>query len=316
MSSIRYAWCEELQDVLSAHDAKRAYFGLVPRPVRLNFLCADEECRRRGTRVTGVNYRRLPEEEDQAVVVHYRELDPHRAGCEYAQDGEVAEAHKEDDGSASRVRSSRSKGNDLFQIFDPGAGEAASASPTSTTPQQGAALAAGGGRTQPRGERTQEKGVSSTRFVEDLANLHQDAKANPELRARLDERIQVKGHAPRRLRDLFVHVTDARIGAGGNIWWGGARLKRYGRGFRLSFMDRVAERRLTLYVSSNQLDQYRFRGYLLELLDDAENRRYVTAYAWGQIVEGAIEDGADLKVERLHHLGLVLGPKKEPQSES
>jgi hypothetical protein len=315
MSGIRYAWCEELQDVLSAHDAKRAYFGLVPRPERLNFLCADEECRRLGTRVTGVNYRRLPEEEDQAVVVHYRELDPHRPGCEYAPDGEEVEARKEDDGAASRVRSPRSKGNDLFQIFDPGAGGAASESPTSTTPQLGAALAAGGGRAQPRGERTQEKGVSSTRFVEDLANLHQDAKANPELRARLDERIQVKGHAPRRLRDLFVHVADARIGTGGNIWWGGARLKRYGRGFRLSFMDRIADRRLSLYVSGADVDQYRFKGYLLELLDDAENRRYVTAYAWGQIQAGRDEDGADLKIERLHHLGLVLGPMKEPAHE-
>lgn len=66
MGNIRRAWCVELEETLTAHHAKREFFALEPRPEKLTFLCADEKCRDAtpgGTRVTCVNYQKLPSED-------------------------------------------------------------------------------------------------------------------------------------------------------------------------------------------------------------------------------------------------------------
>lgn len=75
MPGIRYAWCHELDDIVTAMQAKREYLSLVPRPEKFHFFCANPHCLRpegASTRITGVNYKKPASENEQSVIAHYR----------------------------------------------------------------------------------------------------------------------------------------------------------------------------------------------------------------------------------------------------
>lgn len=332
---IRMAWCKELGGVFTAHEAKREYFALSPRPARLSFFCPDPACRAvspTGGRVTCVNYRVLPEEE--AVAVHYRVWDGHMPECRafvpeaVGHGGDPAGAR-----GAGGHRAGHRKWNDSFQVFDPGReGRPLMAWPVAAAGVdsdgdgddvrlEGAAevddgSGVTGGEPEPRAWAVRGAGASSasrTGFVEDLVQLWEAAKRDPEVDALLDEQIAVVGVGRDKLRYLFLHVSRSAVGVGPYIWYGGARLKRYGLGFSLSFFDVTGDgRRLGTYVSSAEISDYRYRGMLLDVLERASERRYVTAYVWGWIgADPRDGEKVSLQPASLKHLCLVLGPRMD-----
>ncbi|MEO3715886.1 hypothetical protein [Roseateles flavus] len=150
--------------------------------------------------------------------------------------------------------------------------------------------------------------VSSTGFVEDLAQLWEEAKSDPEVNALLDEQITVVGVGKDKLRFLFKRVARSMVGGKNQIWHGGARLKRYGQGFALTFIDPTEDgKKLSTYVSAAEIADYRYRGMLLDVLQQAHDRTYVTAYIWGDITaDERNEERASLKPANLKHLYIVL----------
>jgi len=132
----------------------------------------------------------------------------------------------------------------------------------------------------------------------------------------LNDDIVVKGYGRRSLRSLFAHVRTAEVGNGGAILYGGGALRRYGLGFSVDFFDRVGDKRLSIYVPSSEVQNYRHREFLLSIVNASTARRYVTVYAWG-IVAPSGEDRSELTIQlnNLRHLALVLGPFREPASD-
>lgn len=312
MSGIRYAWCVELNEVVSARDAKRAYFEADPKPAKFSFLCQHEACRAAKTRVTCVNYRDMAAETSQSVVVHFRELDQHIDGC---RDGHSEDADPQAVDSVQRKkRQALLKCDDWIQVFDPNgeSGKSGSLSPMGQGTQRSAEPGLSDGRSRTAASSGVAGGRSTTRFVEDLAALHVEAKADPLVASKLDDELAVVGYGRISLRNLLCHVGSAQVGGGICVYYGGATVKRYGQGFALNFMDKVAGLKLSTYVSAKVLSEYRHRKYLASLIEAAPSKRYVTAYVWGSIALGEKDGLASLSPQKLQHLAIVLGPNRPP----
>ena len=312
MSGIRFAWVKELDEVMTAGAAKREFLAMHPRPAAFAFYCEHPECKQpsgKRTRVTCVNYKKSPSEQDQSVVVHYRQLDEHVAGCPYYDPEEASD----DNGKPKTTRNSGLKTSDAFDIFDPAddAGSDGIKRPTPPeAPSQGpssSSSSTGSRPQQPRRERAPSP--TSTRFIEDLAAIHVQAKKDSTADALLERDIRVKGGPTVKLRFLFSHMSKGELGREA-IWYGGCHLKRYGKGFSLVFRDKVGGNKVSTYIASDEVEQYRYRRQLEELLVDAETRRYVTAYVWGSIMRSDRDGTLSLRPARLQHLAIILGPPK------
>lgn len=237
-------------------------------------------------------------------------MDKHLPSCsayEADDDDSIAGETKE----ARAARASKRKRNDSFQIFDPGA-----ASETVKRPPGTGVVLPGGGtgknRTTSGGPSSTDPddGTSSTRFVEDLAALHVQAFTDPDVKDLLQEEITVRGIGTGTLADLFRPLERGRIGANNYIWFGGARIKLYGKGFRLTFYDRVEGQIVVTYISPEQMQGYRYRASLEETIRLSEDCRYVRAYIWGTIAPSEKEGQVTLTPERLQHMAIILGPPR------
>lgn len=320
MAGLRYAWCQELDETVQAREAKREYLGAEPRPPRFHFFCQYEDCRTgpdgTRTRVTCVNYQAAPDQKQQSVVVHYRELDDHEADC---PDFDPMNAGKR--GAArSRGRKVGVKVADAIDVFDP-ADEAPSSGLKRPGTEPSVQLTSTGrpsSGTSALSKDARPQGVSSTRFIEDIALIHFEAvrsKGDPEAAAVLARPISVPGRGQISFASLFCHVKFARLDGTEAVWYGGAKFKPYGKGFKLTFMDRLGGEVLTTYIASDVVQQYRYRKQLEELIEQAKQCTYVTAYIWGQVERGEAEGNPQLQPSKLQHLALIMGPQKPPEAE-
>ena len=85
---IARAYCVEADRVVDIYQARALFFALDEPRRRFQFLCSDDACRvANATRVTGVNYDKLVEDERDRVVVkpHFRmnQETPHSTECEW-----------------------------------------------------------------------------------------------------------------------------------------------------------------------------------------------------------------------------------------
>jgi hypothetical protein len=101
------------------------------------------------------------------------------------------------------------------------------------------------------------------------------------------------------------------------VIFGGARLyKRYGKGFALSFIDKINYIPIKIYISNDQLKAFRLSKSLTHVIDLLEedkangNNPYVTVYAIGNIAQGAIPNTLSLQVDDLRHIYLSLARKE------
>src|SRR5215510_776922 len=85
---IARAYCVEAGKVVDIYQARALFFAQDKPRCRFRFLCSDSVCREvDATRVTGVNYDKLVEDERDGVVLkpHFRmnPETPHNPGCEW-----------------------------------------------------------------------------------------------------------------------------------------------------------------------------------------------------------------------------------------
>ncbi|GAC1033096.1 hypothetical protein thsps21_39250 [Pseudomonas sp. No.21] len=312
---ITRAYCVQLDEVLSIAEARRAFFSQPEPRSRFDFLCSSEACRALGTKVTAANYDKQPNETYKAA--HFRE-NPHSAhapDCQWMSGEEDEDAQGKLPGeteSDTRQRHARRKLHDYIDVFEP---PLERARPATEAP---AALSApdekkpGHPPREAPAPRTEKKSINQrTNSLERLVECYRQARlelSDEEFKAM---RLRVVGEGEMPLGAYFKAIKYARPGNANRVLQGGALLMdRYGSGFKLKFYDRIDNKPVFLYIAKEQMDAYRFKGYLDGLL--REEVDYFRVYAIGELALSPSGKSLDLKVADLRQLVLIPGMKKAP----
>jgi len=125
---IARAYCAEAGKVVDIYQARALFFAQEEPRHRFEFLCSDDACRgANATRVTGVNYDKLVEDDrDRGIVKPRFRMNPetpHSTACEWVARERAVEALESSDGEQEwrgRARSFRNlKSSDLVDVFLP-----------------------------------------------------------------------------------------------------------------------------------------------------------------------------------------------------
>ena len=313
---ILYAYCEELDESVSIDTARRHFVCEEPALSAYHFYCDDEHCASQAdpVRITGVNYRVPASESAKYVTAHYRLLDSHHELCRWNQErdadigllpGETADEAKQ--------RKLRRKLHDLVTIFDPSLGDDVPGKrrPAKDGAEDGPAIAGPRTAGKPRDPDKQAGGYNRTNQLGRLVETYREARATLSQEEFNELTIRVVNEGTLRLGEYFCRLARATYATRNRVVHGGATLvKRYGRGFRLKFYDKVADTSVFLYVSQDEMAAYRFRKYLELALEQADTVKYFTVYAIATLKPGKSEKTSDLVVDDLRHLTLIPGPEK------
>ncbi|WNW13632.1 ATPase [Pseudomonas sp. DTU_2021_1001937_2_SI_NGA_ILE_001] len=314
--TITRAWCVELQQELSITAARREYFSQEPPRQRFEFLCSSEACRAQGVKVTGVRYDVKPQDNPTFVAAHFR-ANPHyqhQPDCEWVEEDEaVDEPDEASSDPQQRLRQARRKLDDNIDVFDPTLRQAVK-EPALTAPAGHAAApreaAPVDALKEPAAPRYSETRTSN---LERLVDFYRQARAELPEDDFKQLTLRVAGQGEVALRSYFRHIKYAQPGENQRVLYGGGLLddKRYGKGFKFQFFDRLEGKRVTLYVSPAQMQAYRSSRYIEELLSHAGEVKFFTLYALGKLVQSPSGKSFSLEVDDLRHLAIVLGPPKD-----
>jgi hypothetical protein len=160
-------------------------------------------------------------------------------------------------------------------------------------------------------------GETKTSYLERLVESYLEAKASlaPEEFQALTVRVAGKGEV--RLVDYFRPIGGTDLMDGERVLYGGGTLiKRYGDGFKIKFFDKIGGHHVFLYVSQETMNEYRYRKYLLEIVRQAPEVRYLKVFALAKWQLDEERGTVSLAVGDLRHLAILLGPKKATPSGS
>ncbi|AHF66250.1 hypothetical protein [Pseudomonas cichorii] len=314
--TITRAFCVELQQELSITAARREYFSQELPRSRFEFLCSSEACRALGAKVTGVRYDVKPQDNPTFVAAHFR-ANPHydhHASCEWVEEdaGEANEEPEvEETDPQARIRKVKRKLDDYIDVFDPVIKDPVKekagpdkAGPRAPKPANDSPAAEASTPAAPRYSETR------TNNLERLVDSFRQAKAqlSPDDFKLLT--LKIPGQGELSLRSYFRHIKYAQTGDNGRVLYGGGLVERYGLGFKFKFFDRLEAKLVTLYVSPAQMQAYRSSRYITELLSHADEVKFFTVYALGNVVKSPSGKSFSVEVDDLRHLAIVLGPAK------
>lgn len=311
-TSITRAYCVQLGEVLSIAEARRAFFSLPEPRSRFNFLCSNETCRDLATKakITAVNYDKQPNDTYRAA--HFRENTnyTHSPDCEWMIDEDAEEVDGklpgETEGDAF-LRRARRKLHDYIDVFEPAPEKEADGGSAGGTTEGGAVEGQGQGEGKGRGEQSRSHRTSSLeRLVECYRQARQELTTD-EFKAM---KLRVVGEGEMPLAWFFKSIPYAKLGTSNRVLHGGASLVgRYGAGFKLRFYDRLDGKLVFLYVSKEQMAEYRFQRYLDELLKQ-EDADYFRVFALGELALSPTGKSIDLQISDLKQLVVIPGQKK------
>lgn len=311
---ITRAYCVELGKVISIDDARREFVAGNTGVAQFTFLCSYEPCRAQGTRVTGVNYRKPAQEAVKYRAAHYRGLDEHIDVCEWFEPGAVDRPSTDSHLPDATPRHARRKLDDMVNVFDPrGTNERRGNSSENAATDAGEAF--GEVRSTQGSSTSGSSGETRTSSLERLVDLYLEAKSTMTWEEFLDREIQVVGVGTFRLVKYFQRLGQSD--GANRVLYGGARLlKRYGLGFKFRFYDKIDGRDVHLYISNEEMREYRHWRYLDSLLKHADTVRYFTLYAIGEIHPAPLGESMELIIGGLHHLVVILGPTRNDAGDS
>lgn len=314
---ITRAYCVELGEILSIAEARRAFFSLPEPRNRFDFLCSNETCRDLATKakITAVNYDKQPNDTYRAA--HFRENNKytHAPNCEWMIDEDAEEIDGklpgETEGDAF-LRRARRKLHDYIDVFDPSTEQPIEGGAPEGT--AGGSDVTGGSRGEGvgRGERMSRNHKTSS--LERLVECYRQAKlelSDEEFKAM---RLKIVGEGEIPLSRYFKSIAYAKVGASNRVIHGGASLigrysKGEGAGFKLRFFDWREEKPIFLYVSKEQMSEYRFRRYLDGILRQ-EDADYFRVFALGELTLSPTGKSFNLEVSDLKQLVLFPGHKQ------
>ncbi len=289
---------------------------MTPPRMRFDFLCSDEACRALGAKITATNYDKHPQDTHKAAHFSLNPRYSHADTCEWIVDQEQEgpngrlRGESEDD---ARRRRAKSRLDDYIDTFDPmlepkSAEVVENISDSDPDEERHVANRSTGGAPNAR--------VSKTNRTSDFERLVESYR---QARDELDPeefkllKLRIKGQGEIYLRWYFQHIKYAKLGTTDRVLMGGGDLmeQRYGKGFKIKFRDKVNDKPVFLYVSSDKMTSYKSQRYIEDLLSLADTVRYYTVFALGQLTLSPSGKSIGLEVSELRHLALVPGRKKE-----
>ncbi|QKE61879.1 ATPase [Aquipseudomonas campi] len=310
---ITRAYCLQLGEVLSIAEARRAFLSLPEPRSRFDFLCSNETCRNLATKakITAVNYDKQPSDTYRAA--HFRENTnyTHAPDCEWMIDEDAEEVDGKLPGeteSDAFLRRARRKLHDYIDVFEPSPEKETGGGSAGSTPEGGAVE--GRGRSVGTGRGEKQSRSHRTSSLERLVECYQQARqelSSDEFKAM---KLRVVGEGEMPLSWFFKSIPYAKLGASNRVLHGGASLVgRYGAGFKLRFYDRLDGKLVFLYVSKEQMGEYRFQRYLDGLLRQ-EDADYFRVFALGELALSPTGKSIDLQISDLKQLVVIPGQKK------
>ena len=297
---IERAYCVEADRIVDIYQARALFFAQDEPRRRFQFLCSDAVCRiANATRVTGVNYDKLVEDERDRVIVkpHFRmNLEtPHSTECEWLARERAIEALDSSDAELElrgRAHGFRHlKSTDLIDVFFPGCATA-SAAPTGGVETSGAASLsekASEFRYDAVSPRRQSPNPTRADFLDAVVSVYELLEADERREAIL--RIGRGPELP--YSRAFCRVEHYFSTRGARIFHGGVRVRLHGPNFAVRFFDRVAVPRedwagsaidASLYLKRETVLQHWNGKFLIaQLSEAAKPRHYAHCYFFGQI---------------------------------
>lgn len=317
---ILHAYCRELADTVSIDVARRSFICEEPALDKYHFFCDDPHCGKETVRISGVNYRDPAEDIDKYVAAHYRKLDEHHPECDWVkrENDEAIELLPGESEEEATQRRLRRKLSDLVNYFDPPSDKNDKDGPAQiTAPQaQGGAAAPEGDQTpHQQGTASNARGDIRTSSLERLVETYREAKANlseSEFRAL---EITIARQGKMKLGEYFCRIARTSFETRDRVIFGGAwQLKRYGTGFSLRFYDDIDKKPVSLYISKDQMNEYRYRRHVEYILSKDASVRYFTVYAIGHLEPGKKEGAINLIVNDLRNLVITPGKLKSVET--
>lgn len=254
--------------VVDIYEARDHFFRQQQPRRRFRFLCSDPACRgTNGTKVTGVNYDKLIEENDFFLRPHYRENTPHIATCEWVEREQASKelrdeaqdkAEREEE-TQSTSQSRAKKSSNIVDIYLPCSSLQGNQEVNNISPERLIAIK----NIQDRAERIR----SYKRLLKDnpsFTNLLENVVSSYELLGKSERATTLLkiGNNPRRpYKYCFRHIEHYTPGRDQHlIHYGGARVKHYPSGYSVRFYDSVkledGNWRISLFIKTEQLAKY------------------------------------------------------------
>jgi hypothetical protein len=272
---IDYAYCVELEKVVTADEARREFLSLETPIERFNFLCSEEACRAAKVQIIGVAYRTAAQEQEKFVAAHFRRKasDSHLEGCLWntLENEDIDPSRKAPD-DAARRRQAHRKLTDFVNVFDPRLDADAAGGSLSTPDTSIVHPNTVGESKKRRGSVTDHRpGKTRTNSLGRLVDTYLEAQGKLTREEFSALRIHIAGLGTIPIRDYFCPIRRAALTNNGRVLFGGAILvKRYSQGFKLRFYDRVDQLSVFLYVSPDMMAAYRYRKYLAHVIEQAD----------------------------------------------
>jgi hypothetical protein len=294
------AFCVEAERVVDIYQARAMFFAQEAPRRRFQFLCSDDACRaENATRVTGVNYDKLVQDDRDRIVVkpHFRmnQDTPHSTQCEWVARGQLLDVRNALDTEPTRRAGvngfRRLKISDLIDVFSP------SSATTWATPA-GVAESSGATSSGQKSSAVQHDAKSPRRqssirtcvdFLDAVVSVYELLEADERREAVL--RI---GRGPKLpYSRAFCRVEHYFSAKGERIFHGGVGVRLHGPNFAVRFFDRVAAPNqiragealdVSLYLKRETvLEHWNGKFLVAQLSEAAKPGNYAHCYFFGRI---------------------------------
>ena len=328
---IARAYCVEAEKVVDIYQARALFFAQDKPRGRFRFLCSDDACRgANATRVTGVNYDKLVEDERERVILkpHFRmnPETPHHPGCEWFARDRLVQALDSLDGIPLKQREERCfrrlRSSDLVDVFLPAQTAGTTMAPTAT------GLPSGRGNT---GEATGVEcgntrnptclsNLTRSNFLETVVSAYE--LLEPEERRGAMLRIGRGARLP--YSKVFCRIEHYFSARENRIFHGGVRVKPHGPNFAVQFFDRLVRADgagkgnplvVSLYLKRDALlKHWNGRFLLAQLTEASKPAHYAHCYFYGRVVDHPKwGNRVVVEVDPLEHLAFTVRKRTSAQ---
>lgn len=313
-TKITYAYCLNLNRNVTIDEAYNESTATVPSRI-FKFSCIDSRCRDRGVEITAVGYDKLPSQ--RKVSCHFKQHSSplkknHHPDCELIQSSTYNEFHgtyhDETNEEAHLRRSRHKKLNDLIDIYIP---INKNNSENNTSPQ----------------EKIDKPDIQHTSFHNNLKKPPNNA-SNLNKTSSLSRFVRHYHQMTKKLTPDELNKTKVNIRGLGSItypeyfqffplvWndtsFSGIQhgkiktkyIKKYGSGFKLFFLGKINKKTVSIYISPEQINQYRNRNEILDIINKSDSFSSITAYFITDTY-GLMNDSYQIILDDLSNLVLI-----------
>lgn len=302
---ITSAYCIELDKVVEIDEIHNESLKTKPSQ-RFTFLCSSLPCRSNGVKITGVSYH-LPISEQQRIM-HFRENSKylHDESCEWVIFNNYLHhtgKHLDETDLQAEIRqkTAQSNVNDWITHYVPYFPD--SGVKTSKTTES-IKIMDKNHATKTSNQETQTKQYSRrTHSFFRLCQFHHDMNQLHGISNLKNIPLHIAGIGQTNFGAYFQLIGTA-LYRQNCVLFGWVNIKRYGTGFKVFFKQKYEKHTITIYISSEQIDAYRHKRQLLDVLNHVDEFKYLTAYVVPNEIQ-PYQDSLQIMVTNLDYLRFI-----------